>query len=57
MDYVVRPPFANREGIVETLKLSSVPGASKADPGQFIDNSVVKSLEEQGFFRQLGMQR
>ena len=57
VDYVVRPPFANREGIVETLKLSTVPGASKADPDQFIDNSVVKSLEEQGFFRQLGMQR
>jgi NitT/TauT family transport system substrate-binding protein len=57
VDYVVRPPFANREGIVETLKLSTVPEASKANPDQFIDNSVVKSLEEQGFFRQIGMTR
>ena len=55
VDYVVRPPFANREGIVETLKLSTVPEASKANPDLFIDNSVVKSLEEQGFFRQIGM--
>ncbi|HJX10009.1 MAG TPA: hypothetical protein VJ733_05860 [Candidatus Binatia bacterium] len=51
----MRPPFANREGIVETLKLSAVPEASKANPDHFIDNSVVKSLEEQGFFRQIGM--
>ena len=57
VDYVVRPPFANREGIVETLKLSTVPEASKANPDHFIDNSVVKSLEEQGFFRQIGMTR
>jgi NitT/TauT family transport system substrate-binding protein len=57
VDYVVRPPFANREGIVETLKLSAVPEASKANPDHFIDNSVVKSLEEQGFFRQIGMTR
>lgn len=57
LDYVVRPPFANREGIVETLKLSAVPEAAKADPDRFIDNSVVKSLEEQGFFRQIGMQQ
>jgi len=55
VDYVVRPPFPNREGIVETLKLSTVPEASKASPDQFIDNSVVKSLEDQGFFRQIGM--
>jgi NitT/TauT family transport system substrate-binding protein len=57
VDYVVRPPFANREGIVETLKLSTVPEASKANPDHFIDNSVVKNLEEQGFFRQIGMQK
>jgi ABC-type nitrate/sulfonate/bicarbonate transport system substrate-binding protein len=57
VDYVVRPPFANREGIVETLKLSAVPEASKANPDHFIDNSVVKNLEEQGFFRQIGMQK
>ncbi|MBI2368201.1 MAG: ABC transporter substrate-binding protein [Deltaproteobacteria bacterium] len=57
VDYIVRPPFANREGIVETLKLSTVPEASKANPDHFIDNSVVKGLEEQGFFRQIGMTR
>jgi NitT/TauT family transport system substrate-binding protein len=55
VDYVVRPPYPNREGIVETLKLSPNPDAKKADPDQFLDPSVVKALEDQGFFRQIGM--
>jgi NitT/TauT family transport system substrate-binding protein len=57
VDYVVRPPFANREGIVETLKLIQSPEAKKANPDQFIDNSLVKALDDEGFFRQIGMQR
>ena len=57
VDYVVRPPYPNREGIVETLKLSQNPEAKKADPDHFIDASVVKTLEDQGFFRQIGMQK
>jgi ABC-type nitrate/sulfonate/bicarbonate transport system substrate-binding protein len=57
VDYVVRPPYPNREGIVETLKLSQNPEAKKADPDQFIDASVLKTLEDQGFFRKIGMQK
>lgn len=57
VDYVVRPPYPNRDGIGETLKLSQNPEAKKADPDQFIDASVVKALDDQGFFRQIGMQQ
>jgi NitT/TauT family transport system substrate-binding protein len=57
VDYVVRPPYPNREGIVETLKLSQNPEAKKADADQFMDASIVKSLEDQGFFRKIGMQK
>jgi len=32
-----------------------VPEAKKANPDQFIDNSVIKELEDTGFFRQIGM--
>jgi len=55
VDYIARPPYIPREGIVETLKLSTVPEAKKANPDQFIDNSVVKELDDAGFFRQIGM--
>jgi len=55
VDYVVRPPYPNREGIVETLKLSQNPEAKKANPDNFLDPSVVKQLEDQGFFKQIGM--
>jgi hypothetical protein len=50
VDYIARPPYIPREGIVETLKLSTVPEAKKANPDQFIDNSVVKELDDAGFF-------
>jgi NitT/TauT family transport system substrate-binding protein len=55
VDYVVRPPYPNRDGIVETLRLSQNPEAKKADPDHFIDATVVKTLDDQGFFRQIGM--
>jgi hypothetical protein len=54
---VVRPPYPNREGIVETLKLSQNPEAKKANPDHFLDSSIVKTLEDQGFLRQIGMQK
>ena len=57
VDYVVRPPYPNREGIVETLKLSQNPEAKKANPDHFLDSSVVKTLEDQGFLRQIGMRK
>ena len=55
VDYVVRPPYPNRDGIVETLKLSQNAEAKKANPDNFLDASVVKALDDQGFFRQIGM--
>jgi NitT/TauT family transport system substrate-binding protein len=57
VDYVVRPPYPNREGIVETLNQSQNPEAKKADPDSFLDRSIVKTLEDQGFLRQIGMQK
>jgi NitT/TauT family transport system substrate-binding protein len=57
VDYVVRPPYPNRDGIVETLKLSQNAEAKKANADNFLDTSIVKTLEEQGFFRQIGMQK
>ena len=57
VDYVVRPPYPNREGIVETLKLSQNPEAKKADPDKFLDSSIVKTLEDEGFLRKIGMQK
>ena len=57
VDYVVRPPYPNRDGIVETLKLSQNPEAKKANPDNFLDSSIVKALEDEGFLRQIGMQK
>jgi NitT/TauT family transport system substrate-binding protein len=57
VDYVVRPPYPNREGIVETLKLNQNPEAKKANPDNFLDSSIVKTLEDEGFLRQIGMQK
>jgi ABC-type nitrate/sulfonate/bicarbonate transport system substrate-binding protein len=57
VDYVVRPPYPNREGIVETLKLSQNPDAKKANPDTFLDSSIVKTLEDEGFLRKIGMQK
>jgi hypothetical protein len=31
--------------------------AKKANPDNFLDSSVVKALEDQGFLRQIGMQK
>jgi NitT/TauT family transport system substrate-binding protein len=57
VDYVVRPPYPNRDGVVETLKLSQNPEAKKANPDTFLDATIVKTLEDQGFLRQIGMQK
>lgn len=55
IDYIARPPYLPREAIAETLKQSAVPEAKKANPDHFIDTSVVKELDDAGFFRQIGM--
>ena len=55
VDYVVRPPYPTRAGILESLRQSPHPKAKAANPDDFIDTSLVKSLEESGFFHQIGM--
>lgn len=57
LDYVVRPPYPTREGIIETLKQSNHPKAKTANPDDFVDSSLVKSLEETGFFQQTGLRK
>lgn len=57
LDYIVRPPYPTREGIVETLKQSIHPKAKGANPDDFVDMSLVKGLEDSGFFKQIGLQR
>lgn len=57
LDYVVRPPYPSREGIVETLKQSTHAKAKTANPDSFLDMSLVRSLEESSFFQQIGMRK
>ena len=57
LDYVARPPYPTREGIIETLKQSAHPKAKTANPDDFIDISLVRSLEDNGFFREIGLQK
>ena len=57
LDYVVRPPYPTREGIIETLKQSNHPKAKAANPDDFVDSSLIKSLEDAGFFQQIGLRK
>jgi NitT/TauT family transport system substrate-binding protein len=52
VDYIAPVPYPAKEGIVEILKQSNHPRAKTANPDDFIDMSLVKKLEEGGFFRQ-----
>lgn len=52
VDYIAPVPYPAKEGIVEILKQSNHPRAKTANPDDFIDMSLVKKLEEAGFFRQ-----
>ena len=52
VDYIAPVPYPAKEGIVEVLKQSSYPKAKFANPNDFIDMSLIKKLEEGGFFRQ-----
>ena len=57
LDYVARPPYPTREGIIETLKQSTHPKSKTANPDDFIDLSLVRSLEDDGFFKKIGLQK
>lgn len=50
LDYIVRPPYPTLQGIAEVLRQSSHPKAKTARPQEFVDLSMVKSIDEAGFF-------
>ena len=50
LDYIVRLPYPAKEGIAEVLRQSEHPKAKNASPDDFVDLSLTKSLETQGFF-------
>ncbi|HEX2931091.1 MAG TPA: ABC transporter substrate-binding protein [Candidatus Binatia bacterium] len=54
VDYIAPIPYPAREGIAEILRQSSHSKAKTANPDEFIDMSLVKKLDEGGFFRRAG---
>ena len=53
MDYIAPIPYPAKEGIVEIYRQSSHPKAKTANPDDFINMSLVKKLEDGGFFRRV----
>lgn len=51
LDYIVRVPYPTRDGIVEILRESKNPKAKDAKPDQFIDDSLIRELEQSGLYR------
>ncbi len=54
MDYIAPLPYPAKEGIAEILRQSSHPKAKSVNPNEFVDMSLVKKLEDGGFFRRAG---
>ncbi len=52
LDYIVRLPYPARGGIIEVLRQSEQPKAKTVSPDEFVDVSLVRSLEREGFFAQ-----
>jgi hypothetical protein len=53
LDYIAPIPYPTRDGIAEVLKQSIHPKAKTANPDDFIDMSLVKKLDDGGFFRRV----
>ncbi|MBI2370050.1 MAG: ABC transporter substrate-binding protein [Deltaproteobacteria bacterium] len=55
MDYITKLPYVTREGIQEVLNqiAEENPRARQARPEQFVDDSVVRELEQERFFERL----
>jgi len=51
LDYIIRVPYPTREGVAEIIKESKSPKAKDAKPEDFVDDSLVRELEESGFYR------
>ncbi|HEX5605052.1 MAG TPA: ABC transporter substrate-binding protein [Candidatus Binatia bacterium] len=47
-------PYVRAEGVEEILKRTPGKEAQDAKPGEFIDNSLLKDLEQSGWFRMFG---
>jgi NitT/TauT family transport system substrate-binding protein len=52
VDYIVRVPELNREGIGEVIRQSPDPKAKTAVADNFIDDSLVRELQQRGQYRQ-----
>jgi NitT/TauT family transport system substrate-binding protein len=50
-DYIVRVPELNREGIGEVIRQSTDPRAKSALPDNFIDDGLVRELQQKGLYR------
>ncbi len=50
LEYIVRVPYPTREGIAEVLRQSADPRAKSAVPENFIDDGLVRELEQKGFY-------
>lgn len=53
VDYIAPIPYPAKEGIAEILRQSAHPKAKTANPDEFVDMSLVKKLEDSGFFRRV----
>ena len=51
LDYIIRVPEANKEGINEILRQSPDPKAKSALPDAFIDDGLVRELQQRGMYR------
>ena len=47
-------PYVRAEGVEEILKRTPGKEAQGAKAGEFIDNSLLKDLEQSGWFRTVG---
>lgn len=51
LDYIVRVPELSREGIGEVIRQSTNPRAKSALPENFIDDGIVRELQQRGLYR------
>ena len=51
VDYIVRVPELNREGIGKVIRQSADPRAKSAVPDNFIDDGLVRELQQKGLYR------
>jgi len=50
-DFIVKVPYQRKEGIAEILRSSQSSEARSAKPEDFMDESIVRELEQKGMYR------